>query len=677
MRKKITVLFVAMILCMGMVFAGAMFYLTKQVDKDRQAIVAEMSVKINEKIGSDLTNLAKSASYYVLSLESEIDKNMRNAANVLYKADQLSSLSPQDLEDIKGMTKMSDLYLTDSNGVFTVSTEKSSLGISLFDIWGGYKMLMTGESNYLPSSLKIKVETGEIFKFTAIPRAGKRGILQSALDAGSIEKHLAHFITPANGIKNIYLIDSTRLVLTENLGQGASSVMKKAEKANIPEVEAILAGDKNVKLKLDKQEAAIYAPIEEDGRLKYVLCLRVDTKPYYAMQELAQTPLAKIQSLISQTIYVVIGLLAAFILLSVPLASFLIKKAMRPLDYFRQVLDALVKGEKVTGNYEIKDQEFIQLNSSMNQLVANYQNILGQVKTSADNIKKLQSQHQDELDNISGIGAEIKRDMTENTARIGEESQSIKNMAERLGDMMKILEIINADTITLAEKTDNSSRIAQDGQELLGNMDAAIISLQEEMKQSTASIEQLSQRSEEINKITEIITGITSQTKLLALNASIEAARAGEHGRGFSVVASEIQKLAEQSGEATANISSLIQQIHGDIEETGERNHKQMQSIEESKEHIKETNDGITSLISLTLEINQFIKTLSGQLQKVFKEAGEVQVNFITLEDYSAQNSAKISSTMENVEHVVHSLANLQQSLRQITQNIEQLNKSL
>ena len=55
------------------------------------------------------------------------------------------------------------LYLGDKDGVFTLSTEPEAIGLSLFDIWDGYRMLVTGESDCLPSDLKVKVETGEIF----------------------------------------------------------------------------------------------------------------------------------------------------------------------------------------------------------------------------------------------------------------------------------------------------------------------------------------------------------------------------------------------------------------------------------------------------------------------------------------------------------------------------------
>lgn len=114
----------------------------------------------------------------------------------------------------------------------------------------------------------------------------------------------------------------------------------------------------------------------------------------------------------------------------------------------------------------------------------------------------------------------------------------------------------------------------------------------EQSSQRTKELtEFLNEKIKEIDAITVSINRIASMTKMLALNAGIEAARAGEHGRGFSVVATEVRKLSEQSAEATTSIKDVIQAVQGitenlfnAVEEEAQSVHKSVAAMREAKQ---------------------------------------------------------------------------------------------
>ncbi|MDF2540785.1 MAG: methyl-accepting chemotaxis sensory transducer [Herbinix sp.] len=131
--------------------------------------------------------------------------------------------------------------------------------------------------------------------------------------------------------------------------------------------------------------------------------------------------------------------------------------------------------------------------------------------------------------------------------------------------------IVNTVTSKLDEMAKENYQIAQVSQEVkkltetntinMKNAANEMKQIDEATKESRAIITRLGEKSNEISNIAQIIKGISTRTNLLALNASIESARAGEQGKGFSVVASEIRALAEQSRVAADNISVLIQTV--------------------------------------------------------------------------------------------------------------------
>jgi len=323
-RTKIIGLLCLMIFVVSCTLAIFIFVSFREMRHRGDSMLTEIELNTDERVTQELHNLADNISNYILVMETEIDRSMMNAAMVLYENDRLSegSLTLSDLERIRLQTGMSDLYLGDSDGVFTVSTEPEALGISLFDIWEGYRMLVTGESDYLPSDLKVKAETGEIFKFTAIPRADGRGILESALDAGEIENYLQRFLDNNRSIRAMNLFDVDLMTLTSNQAPDMQPLYTKG--ANVPrgktEIDNFFNGQTDIKIDMDSRYAQIYFPVIDGDRVRYVLYIDLDTEEYISMLLLIEESIGELvnestylSSLSLGTVFIILLIFTVFV----------------------------------------------------------------------------------------------------------------------------------------------------------------------------------------------------------------------------------------------------------------------------------------------------------------------------------------------------------------------------
>lgn len=171
----------------------------------------------------------------------------------------------------------------------------------------------------------------------------------------------------------------------------------------------------------------------------------------------------------------------------------------------------------------------------------------------------------EKMELLSDTANKTKASMEEVTQGTGDTVESIQMQMEKTEEIHQAIDQVSASTATISN---NIGETRQEIQASKTNIDDLIrhVELSNQSNQNVSDeINKLSQYAEKMQSIIELINGITSQTSLLALNASIEAARAGEAGKGFAVVASEISTLATQTEEATVNITELIGNVSTEL----------------------------------------------------------------------------------------------------------------
>lgn len=175
-----------------------------------------------------------------------------------------------------------------------------------------------------------------------------------------------------------------------------------------------------------------------------------------------------------------------------------------------------------------------------------------------------------------------------------------------------------------SELVSQTSVTASKGQEVITKAMEQMKAIDDKIGQLYKNIQELEQFSTEINKIVGIITGISSQTNLLALNASIEAARAGESGRGFSVVAKEVGKLAEQSSESAKQISALVENIQNKTKEAADSMDISVQYVREGTASVDSAGTAFNKVSENICDVEAKIEELASNSEQMSASTGEV-----------------------------------------------------
>ncbi len=242
---------------------------------------------------------------------------------------------------------------------------------------------------------------------------------------------------------------------------------------------------------------------------------------------------------------------------------------------------------------------------------------IGDLATAANELKselrKLMKDIASSAEQLAAASEELTASASDTTKSVTQVADAVVRMAEGAGEQSNELDGVSDQTGGMTSEMQNlfdasqqMKKAAQDSREGADQgreaVEEAVGSMQQmalQMEEASKVVGTLGERSKEIGQIVETISNIADQTTLLALNAAIEAATAGEAGRGFSVVAEEVRKLAEQSGEAASNIANLISGIQKDTDAAVDAMERQNGAVVSSSELVNRSCEACSKIYVL------------------------------------------------------------------------------
>ncbi|MBR0434894.1 MAG: methyl-accepting chemotaxis protein [Lachnospiraceae bacterium] len=293
--------------------------------------------------------------------------------------------------------------------------------------------------------------------------------------------------------------------------------------------------------------------------------------------------------------------------------------------------------------------------------------LLGTFRDMISSINETSNFINESTDNMNSASADVNNATKQIVVAVNDIAEKVSNQAldtGRASDQTKVLEEV------VVRSNETAARLSEIGSAInsaTGKGMEVVSKLERDTEKSRAAFGSIfnviAEMTESANKISEassLISSISEQTNLLSLNASIEAARAGEAGRGFSVVAEEIRKLAEQSSDAVTTIDEMLLELNGNVSRASAQRDVVMEAVKVQEESVAMTETQYKEIVENTGKITNQVSVLddiSDKMDETCKAVVEIVSNLSDSANDCAANTEETSASSEhiltNMNHII------------------------
>lgn len=435
--------------------------------------------------------------------------------------------------------------------------------------------------------------------------------------------------------------------LATQLTKEESQLTQEAERLFLPanqQIEQLIAhlrsfnGD--VVHQLNDKIMPLYQAIDPiSGKISELINLQI---------KIADQERVAVKELYSSSITIFVTLAGLAMLLSILIGLWVNRSVMNPINDIVSKLKTIRQDSDLTVKFRtFNDDELGLISTSLTQVIDHLRGILHSIAEAANT--------------VNSSAADLSSFTQATNKRMQQQQAETEQTATAMNEMTATVAEVAQSTSAAADSAKDADTYAANGNRIVIDSIRSMSQLSEQIQKTAQVIGFLSNESQNIGRVLDVIKSIAEQTNLLALNAAIEAARAGEQGRGFAVVADEVRTLAQRTQKSTQEIETMIATLQQGVKEAVSAMEVGIKQVDDANSKANEAGQALKEIVASVdniAELNTHIATAAEEQSSVAESINRSIIAISDITDDSTRSAHELSESVINLTKLANSMRN-------------------